>query len=187
VCAASRDRTDRVRAPEGARLGLGHGADGQELVGDEPFAVLLSDDVMPTRRPVTEQLIEQYAAHRGSIAGNVRARRSTAGCGAAAPGGALVEIATSSKTIGRRGPSDLGVLGRYILSPRIFDKLERPSGAGGEIQLATRSAPCQPSSRSSATSSRCTPPAGGKANIAMSLESDLADEVRRMCAARPAD
>jgi UTP--glucose-1-phosphate uridylyltransferase len=126
------------------QLGLGHAVlMAKELVGEEPFAVLLSDDVMlnPGGPPVTQQLIDQYAAHRGSVIalqqvppadvsryGIVKPVRSEGG---------LVEIGDLVEKPGvEEAPSDLAVLGRYVLTPKIFDLLETtPQGAGGEIQL----------------------------------------------------
>jgi UTP--glucose-1-phosphate uridylyltransferase len=115
----------------------------KELVGDEPFAVLLSDDVMlnPGGQPVTKQLIDQYTAHRGSvIALQQVAREDVSRYGIVTPvhtEGRLVEIndLVEKPAVGE-APSDLGVLGRYVLTPKIFDLLEStPRGAGGEIQL----------------------------------------------------
>ncbi len=126
------------------QLGLGHAVlMAKELVGDEPFAVLLSDDVMlnPGGKPVTQQLIEQHVAHRGSVIALQRVPREEVGrYGIVAPRreeGRLVEIGDLvEKPSVEDAPSDLAVLGRYILSPKIFDKLETTQrGAGGEIQL----------------------------------------------------
>ena len=126
------------------QLGLGHAVlMAKELVGEEPFAVLLSDDVMlnPGGQPVTRQLIDQHTAHRGSVIalqqvpgddvsryGIVRTVRTE---------GRLVEIDDLvEKPSVADAPSDLAVLGRYVLTPKIFDLLETtPRGAGGEIQL----------------------------------------------------
>jgi UTP--glucose-1-phosphate uridylyltransferase len=126
------------------QLGLGHAVlMAKELVGDEPFAVLLSDDVMlnPGGRPVTGQLIETYLAHRGSVLAVQRVPAADVGrYGILAPRheeGRLVEIEDLvEKPSVEDAPSDLAVLGRYVLSPKIFGILEStPRGAGGEIQL----------------------------------------------------
>jgi UTP--glucose-1-phosphate uridylyltransferase len=126
------------------QLGLGHAVlMAKELVGDEPFAVLLSDDVMlnPGGTPVTAQLIETHYAHRGSVLAVQRVAPSEVSrYGIVAPRheeGSLVEIEdlVEKPPVGE-APSDLAVLGRYVLSPKIFDVLETtPRGAGGEIQL----------------------------------------------------
>ena len=164
----------------------------KELVGDEPFAVLLSDDVMlnPGGKPVTQQLIEQHAAHRGSVIAVQRVPREEVGrYGIVAPRreeGRLVEIGDLvEKPSVEEAPSDLAVLGRYILTPRSSTCWRRPSAA----PAARSSSPTR-----SARSSDEQPVFGYqfegmrhdagtrlgwlKANIAMALESDLADEVR---------
>jgi UTP--glucose-1-phosphate uridylyltransferase len=126
------------------QLGLGHAVlMAKELVGDEPFAVLLSDDVMlnPGGTPVTRQLIEQHAAHRGSVVAVQRVpRQDVVRYGILRPvheEGRLVEIGDLvEKPSEADAPSDLAVLGRYVLTPKIFDMLETTQrGAGGEIQL----------------------------------------------------
>jgi UTP--glucose-1-phosphate uridylyltransferase len=126
------------------QLGLGHAVlMAKELVGDEPFAVLLSDDVMlnPGGAPVTRQLIEQHAAHRGSVVAVQRVpRQDVVRYGILRPvheEGRLVEIGDLvEKPSEADAPSDLAVLGRYVLTPKIFDILETTQrGAGGEIQL----------------------------------------------------
>jgi len=126
------------------QLGLGHAVlMAKELVGDEPFAVLLSDDVMlnPGGTPVLRQLIEQHAAHRGSVVAVQRVpKQDVTRYGILRPvheEGRLVEIGDLvEKPTVEEAPSDLAVLGRYVLTPKIFDMLETTQrGAGGEIQL----------------------------------------------------
>ena len=126
------------------QLGLGHAVlMAKELVGDEPFAVLLSDDVMlnPGGEPVTRQLIEAHNAHRGSVIAVQKVAREQVGrYGIVAPvheEGRLYEIDDLvEKPSVDDAPSNLAVLGRYVLTPKIFDMLEQtPRGAGGEIQL----------------------------------------------------
>jgi UTP--glucose-1-phosphate uridylyltransferase len=175
------------------QLGLGHAVlMAKELVGDEPFAVLLSDDVMlnPGGKPVTEQLIEQHHSHRGSMIALQRVARDEVNrYGIVAPlhqEGRLVEIddLVEKPSVGD-APSDLAVLGRYILSPRIFDKLETTQrGAGGEIQLTdairalSAEQPVFGYQFEGIRHDAGTRLGWLKANIAMSLESDEADEVR---------
>jgi UTP--glucose-1-phosphate uridylyltransferase len=126
------------------QLGLGHAVlMAKDLVGPEPFAVLLSDDVMLNRGgdPVTKQLIEAHLAHRGSVIAVQRVERDEVSrYGIVDPlheEGRLVEIRDLiEKPSVADAPSDLAVLGRYVLTPKIFDVLEQtPRGAGGEIQL----------------------------------------------------
>ncbi|MGH2358774.1 MAG: UTP--glucose-1-phosphate uridylyltransferase GalU [Candidatus Limnocylindria bacterium] len=175
------------------QLGLGHAVlMAKELVGEEPFAVLLSDDVMLNRRgePVTRQLIGAHRDHRGSVIAVQRVPRDEVSrYGIVDPlrqEGRLVEIRDLvEKPPVDDAPSDLAVLGRYVLTPRIFELLEQtPTGAGGEIQLtdAIRSlASEQPVFGYQFEGSRHD--AGTrigwlKANVAVALESDDADEFR---------
>jgi UTP--glucose-1-phosphate uridylyltransferase len=175
------------------QLGLGHAVlMAKELVGDEPFAVLLSDDVMlnPGGKPVTQQLIEQHTAHRGSVIALQRVARDEVGrYGIVEPireEGRLVEIGDLvEKPSVADAPSDLAVLGRYILSPKIFDKLETTQrGAGGEIQLTdairalSAEQPVFGYRFEGLRHDAGTRLGWLEANIAMSLDSDLADEVR---------
>jgi UTP--glucose-1-phosphate uridylyltransferase len=139
---------------------------------------------------VTEQLIEQYYAHRGSMIAVQRVPPDDVDrYGIVAPlhhEGRLVEIddLVEKPSVGE-APSDLGVLGRYILSPKIFDKLETTQrGAGGEIQLtdAIRALiaeqPVFGYQFEGVRHDAGTRLGWLKANVAMSLESELADEVR---------
>ena len=175
------------------QLGLGHAVlMAKELVGDEAFAVLLPDDVMlnPGGTPVTGQLIEQHRAHRGSVIALHRVPRDeTSRYGIVAPvreEHRLVEIGDLvEKPPVDEAPSDLAVLGRYILSPKIFDKLETTQrGAGGEIQLTdalralTREQPVFGYRFEGVRHDAGTRLGWLKANVALSLESDEADEFR---------
>jgi UTP--glucose-1-phosphate uridylyltransferase len=126
------------------QLGLGHAVlMAKELVGDEPFAVLLSDDVMlnPGGEPVTKQLIDAHVNHRGSVVAVQRVAQDQVSrygiIQTVRSEGRLYEINDLvEKPSVTDAPSDLAVLGRYVLTPKIFDKLEQtPRGAGGEIQL----------------------------------------------------
>ena len=129
------------------QLGLGHAVlMAKELVGHEPFAVILSDDVVVADRPCIGQLIEAYkpdacVGRRG--AWRCRARRpSRYGVDRSRPrrpdrrrppaqGRGVVE-----KPSPEDAPSNLAIIGRYVLTPKIFEKLEQtPRGAVGEIQL----------------------------------------------------
>ncbi len=127
-----------VRQPE--PLGLGHAVlCAKDLVGDEPFAVLLPDDVVQAAPSCLAQMVAAYPG------GNMLAvmdvpREQTRRYGVLAPGrrdGALVEITgLVEKPDPAEAPSTLSVIGRYILDGAIFGYLERQErGAGGEIQL----------------------------------------------------
>jgi UTP--glucose-1-phosphate uridylyltransferase len=175
------------------QLGLGHAVlMAKELVGEEPFAVLLSDDVMlnPTSAPVMRQLIDAHLAHRGSVVAVQRVPRDDVSrYGIIAPvreEGRLYEIGDLvEKPSVADAPSDLAVLGRYVLTPKIFDILEQtPRGAGGEIQLtdAIRSMmqeqPVFGYRFDGVRHDAGTRLGWLKANVAVALESDMADEVR---------
>lgn len=129
-----------TRQPE--PLGLGHAVlCAQPVVGDEPFAVLLADDLIDAQPGVTAQMAEHFAAEGCSILGVMEvARTQTASYGIVSlehPGAALSAIrGMVEKPQPEQAPSTLAVVGRYVLTPRIFDKLAAvPPGSGGEIQL----------------------------------------------------
>lgn len=128
-------------------LGLGHAVlVAKDLVGDEPFAVLLGDVLIPGPNPATKQLIDVYeATGTGAIAVEEVPRDKThlygivAGEPAPLPpfGERLLRIRDLvEKPKTEDAPSNLAITGRYVLPPAIFDCLERTRpGAGGEIQL----------------------------------------------------
>src|SRR5580700_1654395 len=128
-------------------LGLGHAVlVARELVGDEPFAVLLGDVIIPGKNPATKQLIEVYERTGvGAIAVEEVPREKTHLYGIVdgepAPqppfGARLLRIRDLvEKPKPENAPSNLAITGRYVLPPQIFDCLERTKpGAGGEIQL----------------------------------------------------
>src|SRR5574340_781041 len=128
-------------------LGLGHAVlVAKDLVGDEPFAVLLGDVLIPGPNPATKQLIGVYeATGTGAIAAGEVPRDKTqlygivAGEPAPQPpfGERLLRIRDLvEKPKPEDAPSNLAITGRYVLPPAIFDCLERTKpGAGGEIQL----------------------------------------------------
>ncbi|HEY7526889.1 MAG TPA: UTP--glucose-1-phosphate uridylyltransferase GalU [Candidatus Limnocylindria bacterium] len=175
------------------QLGLGHAVlMAKELVGDEPFAVLLSDDVMlnPGGTPVTRQLIEQHAAHRGSVVALQRVPPAeVTRYGIVRPvreEGRLVEIGDLvEKPTQEAAPSDLAVLGRYVLTPKIFNVLEStPRGAGGEIQLTDairdliEEQPVYGYRFEGERHDAGTRIGWLKANVALALQSEDADEFR---------
>jgi UTP--glucose-1-phosphate uridylyltransferase len=128
-------------------LGLGHAVlVAKELVGNEPFAVLLGDVIIPGPRPATRQLVEVYeTTGMGAIAVEEVPRQKTSLYGivdvepATAPGSnsRLMKIRDLvEKPNPSDAPSTLAITGRYLLPPEIFDCLERTQpGRGGEIQL----------------------------------------------------
>ncbi len=123
-------------------LGLGHAVlCAKSVVGDEPFAVLLADDLLDGKVPIMRQMVDVFGQHGSSILGVQdvpRADTRSYGIVAASPAGERIEKVSAivEKPKPEEAPSTLAVVGRYILTPRIFHHLEsiRP-GAGGEIQL----------------------------------------------------
>jgi UTP--glucose-1-phosphate uridylyltransferase len=123
-------------------LGLGHAVlCGRAIVGDHPFAVLLPDDLMIGTPPILAQMVAQFEAQKASIVAVQEialehTRRYGIVAGKAA-GERLVDVERIvEKPAPEAAPSRLGVAGRYVLTPRVFDEIARQSrGVGGEIQL----------------------------------------------------
>lgn len=123
-------------------LGLGHAIlCARPLVGDEPFAVLLPDDVFDAAVPVLRQLLDRHAQSGRSVialeevpASEVRRYGIVR---PAAVDGRLVQVEdVVEKPAEHEAPSRLAIPGRYVLLPEVFDWIERtPPGHGGEIQL----------------------------------------------------
>jgi UTP--glucose-1-phosphate uridylyltransferase len=127
---------------QGVPLGLGHAIlCARPVVGNEPFFVHLADDLIHSETPCLEQMRRHYDQHGGSVLavetvpkdqtgsyGIVAVQREASGADRVT---SMVEKPTPDEA-----PSTLAVVGRYILSPRVFEKLENTGrGAGGEIQL----------------------------------------------------
>ncbi len=128
-------------------LGLGHAVGcARELVGNEPFAVILPDDIIDSPAPCIQQLLEVHAAHGGCII----ATEEVHGPSIEHYGVMAVEPAGDTRWAGRlhrvtdmvekpkasEAPSPYVVIGRYILEPEIFDLIDSTKpGRGGEIQL----------------------------------------------------
>ena len=123
-------------------LGLGHAVlCARHLVGDQPFAVILADDLIDAPLPVMKQMSQAHGRHGGSVIAVQNVDRSETGSygivSADRIGPTMSRITNIvEKPKPEEAPSTLGVVGRYVLSPRIFHFLEnlRP-GAGREIQL----------------------------------------------------
>jgi UTP--glucose-1-phosphate uridylyltransferase len=125
---------------QGEPLGLGHAVlCARPAVGDEPFYVHLADDLIAGDPPCLTQMSAEYQRHGGSVIAVERVpQEDTKSYGIVAVDGKqddrVVEIV--EKPAPEDAPSNLAVVGRYLLTPRIFDKLETTGrGAGGEIQL----------------------------------------------------
>jgi UTP--glucose-1-phosphate uridylyltransferase len=122
--------------------GLGHAIlKTKSLVGDEPFAVILPDDIVDSKVPALKQMIDVYEQHQGSvIAVEQVSREAISSYGIVAPKGIaerLYQIMSMvEKPEPEQAPSNLGIVGRYILMPEIFEALEAtPPGKNNEIQL----------------------------------------------------
>ena len=129
-----------IRQPEA--LGLGHAVlCAKPVIGDEPFAILLADDLLDANPPVMKQMTDVFDEHHCSVIGVLDVPRAeTRSYG-------IVKSSYVSERLERfegvvekpkpeEAPSTLAVVGRYILTPRIFHHLENVKpGAGGEIQL----------------------------------------------------
>ncbi|GEK89947.1 UTP--glucose-1-phosphate uridylyltransferase [Alkalibacterium putridalgicola] len=124
-------------------LGLGHAVlQAKAFVGDEPFVVMLGDDVMADEEPLTKQLIEGYEkTHASNIAVMRVPHEETSSYGiidpeAEAEDGLYNVRKFVEKPAPEDAPSDLAIIGRYLLMPEIFGILEKlEPGVGGEIQL----------------------------------------------------
>ncbi len=123
-------------------MGLGHAVGcARRLIGNEPFAVILPDDVISASKPCLQQMVEAYQETGGSMVAAMEVpREQTSSYG-------ILDVADSSSALSsvrgmvekpsvEKAPSNLAVIGRYILSPRIFQHLSgQNTGVGGEIQL----------------------------------------------------
>jgi UTP--glucose-1-phosphate uridylyltransferase len=127
-------------------MGLGHAVlMARELVGDEPFAVLLADDVIDCERPCLRQMMDVFDETQCSVVAAMEVN---------GPGISAYGVLDAQKVKGQyngrawdvknlvekpkveEAPSNLAIIGRYILTPKIFETLEHtPLGAGGELQL----------------------------------------------------
>lgn len=128
-------------------LGLGHAVYcARKFMGEEPFAVLLGDDIIDSAVPCIKQLIDVYAERGGSVLGvqpvswddvHKYGIVGSSELGGAVPGAPLCRVERLvEKPPRKEAPSNLAVLGRYILEPEVFSFLaQTPPGAGGEIQL----------------------------------------------------
>ncbi|KZZ85060.1 UTP--glucose-1-phosphate uridylyltransferase GalU [Bacillus sp. SJS] len=124
--------------------GLGHAINcASRFIGDEPFAVLLGDDIVRSEVPCTKQLIDAFDQHQRSVVGVQQVPdEDVSKYGIIAPqetpnGDKMISVHTLvEKPKREEAPSNYAIMGRYILTPEIFSILEElPPGAGGEIQL----------------------------------------------------
>ncbi|ODV40940.1 UTP--glucose-1-phosphate uridylyltransferase [Cupriavidus sp. UYMMa02A] len=129
-----------VRQPEA--LGLGHAVlCAAKLVGEAPFAVMLADDLIDGTPPVMKQMVDLYNHYNCSVLGVEEIAPEQSRSYGVVDGrewdeGVIKMSGIVEKPAPEDAPSNLGVVGRYILTPRIFDHLrELKPGAGGEFQL----------------------------------------------------
>lgn len=123
-------------------LGLGHAVwCARRLIGDEPFAVILPDDVIAAERPCLQQMVEAHAETGGCMVAAMEvAPEKTSSYGILdtdGQNGSVVPVrGMVEKPAQGQAPSNLAVIGRYILTPSVMDNLTGiKEGAGGEIQL----------------------------------------------------
>lgn len=125
-------------------LGLGHAVlQAKSLVGNEPFAVILPDDIVDAQVPCMKQMVEAFNETQSSILGSEIVEGdaiSAYGCLACTPDATNPKLLAVTDMVEKpkpgTQPSQNAIIGRYILTPRIFEMLEQVQpGAGGEIQL----------------------------------------------------
>ena len=139
------DDMECIYVRQAQALGLGHAVlCAQRLIGNEPFAVLLADDLMvgpPGGEPILKQMVEQFAEWRASILAvqevpPEHTRRYGIVAGTAVNDKVMDVTRIVEKPAPEDAPSRLGVAGRYILTPGVLHEIaNQPRGVGGEIQL----------------------------------------------------
>ena len=122
-------------------LGLGHAVwCARRLIGDEPFAVILPDDVIAAEKPCLQQMVEAFEESPGNMVAAMEVPLSKAKSygmlDVSEDHGNLVSVKGMVEKPEKDPPSNLAVIGRYLLTPQVLKNLNRKStGAGGEIQL----------------------------------------------------
>ncbi len=133
-------RVSYVRQQEA--LGLGHAVlQARDLVGDEPFAVMLSDDIIDSKTPALQQLLNVYEKYDAPVVavfqvpGEAISRFGVIDGEEVEPGVFKIKDMVEKPAFAD-APSDLAIIGRYVLTPDIFDEIEKTTpGAIGEIQI----------------------------------------------------
>lgn len=123
-------------------LGLGHAVlQARDCVGDEPFAVMLSDDIIDSETPALKQLLDVYEKYDAPVLGTMQiageeiTRFGVIDCEEVGEGVYKINDMVEKPKFSE-APSDLAIIGRYVLTPDIFDELEKTTpGAIGEIQI----------------------------------------------------
>lgn len=123
-------------------MGLGHAVlCAESMIGNEPFAVLLGDDLIDSTVPCTQQLVQIAQRENASVVGVMEVPREDTSKYGIVSGDAIDARTTRVRRLVEKpkpadAPSQLAIPGRYVLSPKIFDCIRRTTpGAGGEIQL----------------------------------------------------
>jgi UTP--glucose-1-phosphate uridylyltransferase len=129
---------------QGEQLGLGHAVlMARDMVGDEPFAVMLGDDIIDSEVPCMRQMMDVFEAYGGPVVAVQKVPKeeiSAYGVIDGSPEGESGRVYRVRNLVEKPkaadAPSDLAIIGRYILTPEIFEELEKTErGAIGEIQL----------------------------------------------------
>ncbi len=138
------DLADIAYVRQKQALGLGHAVlRAKDLVGNEPFAVVLSDDVIASKTPCIKQLADVYGEYGASVLALMEVPNdqiSAYGCVDATPVAGSDSLFTINNMVEKpkpsEAPSNLAIIGRYVLAPEIFECIESiEPGSGGEIQL----------------------------------------------------
>lgn len=123
-------------------LGLGHAVlCAKQVVGNEPFAVILADDLISAEPKALQQMVDLYEHYRCSVVGVQNVAREETSAYGIVRGTKVADRLYKMEAIVEKpkpeaAPSTMGVVGRYLLTPRVFALLEKVQrGAGGEIQL----------------------------------------------------
>lgn len=136
------DNVDCVYIRQSEPLGLGHAVlCAEKLVGDEPFAIILADDLLDGQPPVLAQMLKVHEEQQGSVLAVEKIDPSKSSSYGIISGDSVSKGIYRLNGIVEKpkpadAPSDLAVVGRYVLSSKIFDHIRNVKpGAGGEIQL----------------------------------------------------
>jgi UTP--glucose-1-phosphate uridylyltransferase len=127
---------------QGEALGLGHAVlQARDLVGDEAFAVMLSDDIIDAETPGLKQLLDVYEKYDAPVLGTMQVTGEAISRFGVIDGEEVEDGVYKVKDMVEKpkfsdAPSDLAIIGRYVLTPDIFDEIEKTApGAIGEIQI----------------------------------------------------
>jgi UTP--glucose-1-phosphate uridylyltransferase len=133
-------RVSYVRQREA--LGLGHAVlQARDLVGDEPFAVMLSDDIIDSETPGLQQLLDVYEKYDAPVIGTMQVAGEAISRFGVIDGEEVEDGVYKIKNMVEKppfaeAPSDLAIIGRYVLTPDIFEEIAATEpGKGGEIQI----------------------------------------------------